>query len=181
MKSSRDAVPGLAVPGNGSTSGRAFDRYTIADAVEKSAPSVVNITVRGGERHIGPLTMPAADSCGSGFVIQSDDANGGSRVVTNAHVVGSQGSVTISITTHDGYTYPARIKHMDDETDIAVLEVEGVNLPHLSLGQSDTLRPGEWAIVLGYDIIKSQSFIKDWPIFQVAADAEEQCFGGCCV
>ncbi len=77
---------------------------------------------------------------GSGVVI----AEG--YVMTNYHVV--DGATSLEVTT-DEATYPAILAGGDESLDVAILKVEGMKLPAVDLGDSDTLRVGDWAICIG--------------------------------
>ncbi len=77
---------------------------------------------------------------GSGVVI----AEG--YVMTNYHVV--DGATSLEVTT-DEATYPAILAGGDESLDVAILKVEGMKLPAVELGDSDTLRVGDWAICIG--------------------------------
>jgi len=80
---------------------------------------------------------------GSGFIV---DPQG--FVVTNNHVVGGAERVTVELA--DGRKLPAKVVGTDPQTDIALLKVEaGAPLPHVSFGDSDGLRVGEWVLAMG--------------------------------
>jgi Do/DeqQ family serine protease len=79
---------------------------------------------------------------GSGFVLRKDG-----YILTNNHVV--ENASRISVRIHDGRTFPAVIKGIDDKTDLAILQVEANDLPVALLGNSDTVRVGEFAIAVG--------------------------------
>ncbi|XWK88706.1 MAG: HhoA/HhoB/HtrA family serine endopeptidase [Phormidium sp.] len=79
---------------------------------------------------------------GSGFIINSDG-----HILTNAHVV--SGSDTVRVTLKDGRALTGRVLGADSVTDVAVIKVDAQNLPTVKLGNSDSLRPGEWAIAIG--------------------------------
>ncbi len=79
---------------------------------------------------------------GSGFII---DAAG--TILTNAHVV--EGSEQVTVVLQDGRIFDGIVKGSDPVTDIAVISVEGENLPTVTLGDSDSVRPGAWAIAIG--------------------------------
>jgi len=109
-------------------------------------------------------TSEAGESLGSGFII---DQRG--FIATNFHLIssaevrrgaGQRGSETkepaklvtsVTVTLHDGRQFPASIKGYDEVTDIALLEIvpSGPQLPVADLGDSDTLRVGEWVIAIG--------------------------------
>jgi Do/DeqQ family serine protease len=79
---------------------------------------------------------------GSGFIISD---NG--RIITNAHVV--DGADTVTVTLKDGRTLEGKVLGEDTVTDVAVIQVEAKDLPTVTLGNSDQLNPGEWAIAIG--------------------------------
>lgn len=79
---------------------------------------------------------------GSGFIISS---NG--RIITNAHVV--DGADTVSVTLKDGRTLQGKVLGEDTVTDVALIQVDANDLPTVTIGNSDQLRPGEWAIAIG--------------------------------
>jgi len=79
---------------------------------------------------------------GSGFIISS---NG--QILTNAHVVA--GADTVSVTLKDGRTMQGKVLGVDPVTDVAVIKINGSNLPAVRLGNSEQLKPGEWAIAIG--------------------------------
>ena len=79
---------------------------------------------------------------GSGVLITPDG-----YIVTNNHVVEKAGE--LAVTLNDGRTFQARIIGADPTTDIALIKVEGNNLPFLPFGDSDALRLGEWVLAIG--------------------------------
>ncbi|MGK7923191.1 MAG: HhoA/HhoB/HtrA family serine endopeptidase [Trichodesmium sp.] len=79
---------------------------------------------------------------GSGFIISSDG-----NILTNAHVV--EGSTTVEVVLKDGRRLQGRVLGTDSVTDVAVIKIDANNLPTVSLGDSNNLQPGEWAIAIG--------------------------------
>jgi serine protease Do len=79
---------------------------------------------------------------GSGFIISPDG-----YVLTNAHVV--EGADEVYVTLTDKREYKAKIIGVDKRTDVAVVKIEGSNLPRLTFGDSNKLRVGEWVIAIG--------------------------------
>ena len=79
---------------------------------------------------------------GSGFIV---DASG--IVVTNAHVVDNADTVTVNLT--DGRSFMGKVRGIDEILDLAVVKVNGQNLPVAPLGNSDAINVGDWAIALG--------------------------------
>jgi serine protease Do len=82
------------------------------------------------------------EGTGSGFIIDADGL-----ILTNAHVV--EGSERVRVHLLDGRTFEGKVKGSDPVTDIAVIQIEGENLPTVTLGNSDQVRPGDWAIAIG--------------------------------
>ncbi|MCK4512062.1 Do family serine endopeptidase [bacterium] len=78
----------------------------------------------------------------SGFIF---DRSG--YILTNNHVVA--GADEITVTLHDGREFSAVVVGEDPSTDIAVIKIEGNDLPFVRLGDSDKIRVGSWAIAIG--------------------------------
>jgi serine protease Do len=140
---------------------------SFADMVQKLQPAVVNIsttqriTVQQQQNPFqgspfeqffstprgGPRTQEA-QSLGSGFIISADG-----YIVTNNHVVsaGTQGATveSITVTLNDRKEYKARLVGRDAQSDLAVLKIEGTNLPFVRLGDSDKARVGDWVVAIG--------------------------------
>lgn len=81
-------------------------------------------------------------SGGSGFLVTADG-----YILTNYHVVKDAEKITAVL--NDGREYDATVKGMDPRTDLAVLKIEGEELPYLTFGNSDYLDIGEWVIAIG--------------------------------
>ncbi|RMF87199.1 MAG: DegQ family serine endoprotease [Nitrospinota bacterium] len=79
---------------------------------------------------------------GSGFIISPDG-----YILTNNHVVGDADRITVGLA--DGRKFQARIVGTDPKSDVAVIKIDGENLPVLPLGDSDALEVGEWVIAIG--------------------------------
>jgi serine protease Do len=79
---------------------------------------------------------------GSGFIISPDG-----YILTNDHVAGNAKEITITLTSKE--KYKAILVGTDLVSDIALLKIEGKNLPYLKLGNSDDVLIGEWAIAMG--------------------------------
>ncbi|NEP90123.1 MAG: trypsin-like serine protease [Okeania sp. SIO2C2] len=132
----------------------------IAQAVEKVGPAVVRIdaakklTTQVPEAFQNPLfkrffgeNLPIPEErvkrgTGSGVIINS---NG--RLITNAHVV--SGADTVKVTLKDGRVFEGQVKGVDSLTDVAVIEIQATGLPEVSIGKSEKLIPGQWAIAIG--------------------------------
>jgi serine protease Do len=81
-------------------------------------------------------------SLGSGFIISKDG-----YVITNYHVVKDADAIVISL--QDRREFEAEIIGTDERSDIAVLKIKGENLPTLKLGNSSSLKVGEWVLAIG--------------------------------
>ncbi|WP_313513237.1 DegQ family serine endoprotease [Pseudomonas sp.] len=83
-----------------------------------------------------------AQSLGSGFII-SDDG----YVLTNNHVVADADEILVRMP--DRSELKAKLIGADPRTDVALLKIEGKNLPTVKIGNSDSLKVGEWVLAIG--------------------------------
>ena len=137
----------------------------ISDLVESSAPAVVNITStrevaqRQSNNYGGipdemlerfgiprqyretPQAKREAVSYGSGFVLKEN------YILTNYHVVEDATEVIVSLS--DRREYVAEIIGVDQLSDLAVLKVDGDDLPVVRVGDSDKLKVGDWVVAIG--------------------------------
>lgn len=146
---------------------------SFADLAEKVLPAVVSVDAqtigradaRGGRRgtpdpfefFFGPQAPPRgqgdreprefrSDSGGSGFVISADG-----YVVTNNHVIEGATKVRVRL---DGRYFDAEVKGADPATDLALLKIDaGDDLEFLPLGDSDTLRVGDYVMAIGNPLL----------------------------
>ncbi|MBO7305284.1 MAG: trypsin-like peptidase domain-containing protein [Bacteroidales bacterium] len=79
---------------------------------------------------------------GSGVIISKDG-----YIITNNHVV--SGATAIEVTLTNNKKFSANLVGADAATDIALLKIDGVDLPTLPMGNSDELRLGEWVLAIG--------------------------------
>ena len=82
------------------------------------------------------------EGSGSGFVVSADG-----YILTNHHVVEEADRVTVRFV--DDRTFPAKVVGSDPSTDIAVLKIEGANLPVVHLGDDTQMRIGDWVLAIG--------------------------------
>jgi len=168
--------PALAAPAQAPTSpqpvgtlnGRLLPDF--ATLVEQVGPAVVNVSVLEKAQRRGRVSsseesddpvqeffrrfgMPQSPQGrgydpqprqgeGSGFIVSADG-----YILTNAHVVADADEVTVRTT--DRREYPAKVVGLDRRTDVAVLKIEGKQLPVVRLGDPSKLRPGEWVLAIG--------------------------------
>jgi serine protease Do len=79
---------------------------------------------------------------GSGFIISKDGF-----ILTNAHVVADASEVTVKLT--DRREYRAKVIGVDERSDVAVIKINGQNLPTVRTGNAAAVRPGEWVMAIG--------------------------------
>lgn len=136
----------------------------ITHAVAKVSPSIVGINVEevreiqdpfanfwgndpffrqffGDRGQSGPQKQ-VVRGLGSGYIISADG-----YILTNDHVAGNATKISVTLTT--GETVSAKLIGSDPNTDVALLKIDKSNLPYLTLGNSDDVIIGEWAIALG--------------------------------
>ena len=151
-ESSRDVVTSLPTTQNAVTASR---RTAIVTAVANASPAVVNISaVRSVETRTsfdewfwGEITYPrrrALREVGSGVIV-----NRNGHILTNHHVIRDADKITV--TTADGREFGAQIVGYDLLSDLALLEIDtdGVSLPEIKWGDSDSLLIGEWVVAIG--------------------------------
>ena len=152
--------------------GRAAAMPDFTALVERVGPAVVNVTTRrtavtpassgaappggdplleffrrfmeppGGNGVPGPDPRGGGGGVGSGFII---DAEG--YILTNAHVVADADEVVVRMADSPA-EFKARVVGTDLQTDIALLKIDGRNLPVAPLGGARTLKPGEWVAAI---------------------------------
>ncbi|MFQ6066630.1 MAG: Do family serine endopeptidase, partial [bacterium] len=81
---------------------------------------------------------------GSGMIINKDGF-----ILTNEHVIHEVDKDKIRVTLPDGRNLKAEIVETDEESDLAVLKIKENNLPVVTLGDSERIKVGQWAIALG--------------------------------
>jgi len=144
-----------------------------SSVVKKAGPAVVHVAVEKSttgknmgqlpsdlfndpffERFFGPQfrqprTNPKQDkrsfkqkAAGSGFIIASDGF-----ILTNNHVVEDADKITVRLA--DKREFTAKVVGTDPQSDVAIIKIDGKDLPILPLGNSDALEVGEWVIAIG--------------------------------
>lgn len=83
-----------------------------------------------------------AQSLGSGFIISADG-----YILTNNHVVADADEIIVRLS--DRSELQAKLVGTDPRTDVALLKVDGKNLPTVKLGDSEKLKVGEWVLAIG--------------------------------
>jgi serine protease Do len=140
-----------------------------AKLVEENGPAVVNISVTQnvktsasmpdlgmnqddpffeffkrfqGQGRMLPQDPTPVHGIGSGFIVSRDGL-----ILTNAHVVQNAAEVNVKLT--DRREYKAKVLGVDPQSDIAVLKIDGKDLPTVKLGRAQDVRVGEWVVAIG--------------------------------
>lgn len=111
-------------------------------AAERVTAAVVNIKTMQESRFDLWGNGSVGTSSGSGVIITPDG-----YIVTNNHVV--EDGDQVEVTLNDKREYKADIIGIDPSTDLALLKIKGKELHYLDLGNSDSLRVGEWVLAVG--------------------------------
>ena len=111
-------------------------RLDVKAVLAAVAPSVVQIEIQTEDAVFGGKGQ------GTGFIISPDG-----QVVTNAHVV--ENAVTIKVMLSDGTVKPAELVQKDPTRDLAVLKIQGDNLPSARLGNSAEVEVGDEVLAIG--------------------------------
>ncbi len=97
-------------------------------------------------RYFGQPGMPQmprdSTSMGTGFIISADG-----YVLTNHHVVDGADEVFVKLA--DRRELVATVIGSDESSDVALLKIKATNLPALQLGESKTLKRGQWVVAIG--------------------------------
>lgn len=155
-----DVVPVLAspIPKEAQLQANSF----VAQAVSKVGPAVVRIdTERTISQRVDPFLQDPSfrrffgedffsqvpqerrlRGQGSGFIIDSSGI-----ILTNAHVVDGADKVTVLL--KDGRSFEGKVQGVDEVTDLAVVKINGKDLPIAPLGDSGQIQVGDWAIAVG--------------------------------
>ena len=145
------AAAGLPAQQGGDVIG-ASRHSAISVAAARVAPAVVSVNVVRRERAL-PRTVfdlfflprgaeQVVQGLGSGFIVTSDG-----MIITNQHVV--TGADSIVVTLRDGRNFPARLLGEDARTDVAVVKIDGTDLPVVHIGRTRDLDIGDWVVAIG--------------------------------
>ena len=89
-----------------------------------------------------PQREQAQEASGTGFIVSKDG-----YILTNNHVVADADKVTVTLL--DKRTFTAKVIGRDPTTDVAVIKVDGSNLPVAALGDDNAARVGQWVVAIG--------------------------------
>ena len=144
----RPAAPGASTAGNLPSGGTIVidDSSAVVNAAAKVSPAVVKITASGA-----PTTEPGGllpeTGVGSGVIYDADG-----WILTNRHVVTTTGRTIASELTvqlKDGREFTGTVYGIDTLTDLAIVKVDGTDLPAAPIGSSSDIKVGQLAIAIG--------------------------------
>jgi len=90
----------------------------------------------------GPAQPRESSSLGTGFIISADG-----YLLTNHHVI--DGADEIHVRLNDKRELPAKLVGSDEASDVALLKLDAKNLPTVKIGDSASLKPGQWVVAIG--------------------------------
>lgn len=150
LRLERSTTPGDVVPRITNVQNTLTEESAVIKVAEKAGPAVVEIQTRSFDRD--PLAIGQSQrGIGSGFLV---DPNG--YIVTNNHVIANARQLKVKV--RDTKTQlDAHVVGTDREDDIAVIKIDGKNLPVLTFGDSHALKVGQLAIAIGSPLGRQNS------------------------
>jgi len=152
--------PSVTAPARPASFNSADPLQALSDRFEQIAaralPAVVSIeAIKPAKPNAANKNKPQEES-GSGVIVKLE-SRPGFYVLTNNHVIAGARNDQITIHLADGKIFRPTQAWTDPETDIALLGIEGQNLPAATLGNSDTAKVGRWVIAIGSPFGLSQT------------------------
>jgi serine protease Do len=98
-----------------------------------------------GDGNGRPFQQPDQRASGSGVIISQDG-----YIVTNNHVVNGANEITVTMNNRKNYT--AKVIGTDPNTDLALIKIDGHDLPVMTIGNSDDVKLGQWVLAIGYPL-----------------------------
>lgn len=157
------------------TSSPAAQPIDFEKAASAAVPSVVHIKVTMKAKEVSHMEIPGGDdqddpfggmfkrffgdggqgghafvepdqkASGSGVIISADG-----YIVTNNHVV--NGATDITVTMNNRRNFKAKVVGTDPNTDLALIKIDGKDLPVMNIGNSDDVKLGQWVLAIGYPL-----------------------------
>jgi S1-C subfamily serine protease len=118
------------------------EEQAIENAVKIVSPAVVQINITSVSQNPFGFSSGTQEGLGSGFIITSDG-----YILTNNHVV--EGATKITVMLKDGREFSGQVVGTDTTSDVAVVKINGTNLPTVQLGDSSALTVGQKVIAIG--------------------------------
>ncbi len=105
-------------------------------------PRTPNTNQNPNRRNAPPSAEEVPRGVGSGFILSADG-----YVMTNAHVV--ENASTIYVTLTDKREFKGKVIGADKRTDVALVKIEAAGLPRIAIGDSKSIRVGQWVLAIG--------------------------------
>jgi S1-C subfamily serine protease len=118
------------------------EEQAVENAVKIASPAVVQINITSVSQDPFGFGTSEQQGLGSGFIITPDG-----YVLTNNHVV--EGATKITVMLKDGREFSGQVVGTDATSDVAVVKINGTNLPTVQLGDSSQLTVGQKVIAIG--------------------------------
>jgi serine protease DegQ len=151
-QTAQDTAFALNTPGMPSNAALAYEDALIT-AAEKAIPAVVSVYSSGVKpfvpsnpffRHMYGYYNRRVGGMGSGVIIDSHGT-----IYTNDHVIDTGNNVTITVVLTDGRQYNANLVKRFKHQDIAILSIDGDDLPYIEIAPSQQVRPGQTVLAIG--------------------------------
>jgi S1-C subfamily serine protease len=113
---------------------------TVSQQVKPAVVQITNQQEVQTSQFNQPFVVPAG--VGSGVIYDSQG-----HILTNNHVI--EGAQQILVSLPDKRSFPGKVVGADPQTDLAVLQIQGDNLPVAQLGDSNQLQVGDWVVAIG--------------------------------
>src|SRR5579884_126433 len=137
------ARPTQTSQANGRAVGSSGTVLSVSDVAKRVSPAVVQVVTEQGAGRVSPLGLRDVQTgIGSGVIF---DPKG--YILTNNHVVANANTIGVALS--DGRTFDAKLVGADPDTDLAVIQIQGSNLPVAELGDSDRLSVGDGVVAIG--------------------------------
>ncbi|MDQ9169629.1 Do family serine endopeptidase [Oxalobacteraceae bacterium R-40] len=162
-ESPQPQVPQATAPEPAPAAAPSISLPNFVSLVKQQGPAVVNISVSRAPVAQGVPQLPPGHplqeffkrfggmpdtgeapivGLGSGFIISPDG-----YVLTNAHVIANMDEVSVKLTNKKEYR--AKVVGADPYTDVALLKIDGKDLPFVKIGDPQRVEPGEWVAAIG--------------------------------
>ncbi|OGC51080.1 hypothetical protein A2W32_02335 [candidate division WWE3 bacterium RBG_16_37_10] len=138
------------------------EESAVINVVDKVSPSVVSIIVKTVTFDLFSGPTASEEGIGTGFIVSENGL-----VVTNSHVVDSVDG-QYSVVLKDGTSYDVESINLDEQSDLAILQIAARNLPAVQLGDSDDLKVGQKAIAIGNALGRFQNTVTTGVVSGVA-------------
>ncbi len=129
-------------PTSRSISGQSAGLPSLSGVVKEVEPAVVQVT--NNQVQFNQFNQQQTVPAGVGSGVIYDDKG---HIITNNHVIEGASGLTVALP--DGRSFDAKLIGADPQTDLAVLQIQGDNLPVAKFGKSSSLSAGDWLVAIG--------------------------------